>query len=147
MDKDLVPVERKLTAERTTKLYMMRKSEAAIRANLTPRMEDAWNEIERAFRLIAGHMGYGNHDLNHVKGQTEADQEWVIDQVNKYRQWAKDCDDKWRGVVIDMTAFNFSPDEVAFQRSITKETVMIRFRQGLNVWCINRGWGDQIEKK
>lgn len=144
---ELEPIMRRITGTREQKVFMMRRSQAQIERALTGRMIDAWMEIERAFRIIAGHMGYGGGDLTRVKGFDELQhQEWQQQQIDKYREWAKACPDKCRGVVIDLAHFGFGVDEIAFQRSIDKKTVILRFREGLNEYCIQRGWGDQIEK-
>ena len=145
-EKEIVPVEGRLTSERQSRIFMMRRSEKRIYDNLTNSMRDAWMEIESSFRYLTGGMGYGIHDINHVKGLPQEEQEYIVELVKKYREWAKECPDKWRGIVVDMTVFNFSIDEISWQRALDKKTVLSRFRQGLNVYCIAQGWGDQIDQ-
>lgn len=142
---ELEPVMRKVSAEREAKVFMMRRSQAQIERAITPAMKDAWFEIELAFRMIAGHMGYGAMDANRVKGHADLEeQEWKTALISKYREWARRCPSTWKGVVIDMTAFSFSVEEIGYQRNLSKKTVIAHFRQGLNEYCILQSWGDQI---
>ncbi len=146
-EQDLVPVERKLYGEKKYTVHMQRKNQAKIDKCLTPSMQDARHEIERAFRIIAGQqLGVTDHSLNKVRGEGGSDNgAWQMDQIKKFDDWKKECARLEYAVTLDFVVFDLSAREVAFQRGFgCHKTALSWLRKGLNVYCVLQGWGEQI---
>lgn len=136
-------IEVKLTATRRKVAHAMRRSRAQLLRKLTPQQRDAEFEIERAFKLVAGHMGYGTIDPLRTRGQAhESDKhmEWVVRQVQKLNQWQDQCPAAYKGIVIDYTVFCLTFADIAWQRGLNIKTVSDRYRRGLNEYARIQGW-------
>jgi len=144
-DNEIIDVECKLTSKRKIKAYRMRQSEAQMQNSLTDGMNKARKEIERGFQLEAGHMGYATSGSGGGGTPTLEREEANQVQINRYRMWAKQCPAKWKGAVLDITAFCFTASESAYQRGVTRQTLMVWVREGLNLYSRIHGWGDQIK--
>jgi len=145
-DRDIVFVECKVTGQRNKRAYFMRRSEAQIDRQLTNSMKDAKREIARAFSLIAGHMGYVTSRQDDVpRGESVISEQWLKEQTKKLRLWMKACPDKFKGITLDIVVFGFGAGEIAEQRAMDTKDVTACLREGLNFYCINQGWGDQLK--
>lgn len=157
-DKELVAVERKISGERTRVAFMMRKQDARTFAALTDAMQDAWVEIARAYALEFGFMGYpSDYDYASVRAGMPKDVDfhtWAHGQIQTMKDWCALFTDKvgepksrTRGIVVDIVYRGDSVADVAFQRSVHRHTVLNQLREGLNLYCVMRGWGDQLNKE
>lgn len=143
-ERQIEAVERRGVRSKSETMYM-RRSRAQLENALTKHMIEAEFEIERAFRMLAGHMGYGKSDYLRIPGaSSEGYMAWAAQQIEYLRQWQKTCHYRSRGIVLDMTAFCFGLKEVCEQRGMDRKTVVKYYRQGLNEYCVIRGWGDQL---
>lgn len=144
-ESDITIVERRLSSERKTRAYQIRASRAKLEQNMTNAMKDAEQEIEKAFRFVTEGHGYVCSDLDSVRGGGVADPEYMNMLSEKLGEWQRECESKWRGVVLDVVVFGFPTKDIAFQRDISVVTVLDWFRKGLNEYCLLRGWGEQIK--
>lgn len=139
-DKDITFIQPKGTREKS-EIMAMRRCRAQLMRFLTPEMLDAEYEIEQAFRLIAGHMGYGNSDPGRVKGQAEVSDQLAAKQsqgVKYFREWQKKS--VYRGIVLDHLVFGKTIKDMKFERNLTRQTVVSHYRKGLEAYCEIRGW-------
>jgi len=133
MEADLVPVEHRLTSDRKIQVYMMRKSYAAVKRNLTPDMEDACSEIETGFNCIAGNMGFPDSDLSRARGGSHGGfQEWALKLSDKVTGWRNEVDQKHTGTVIDYLVFGKTFNQIAFEKKKSRQTISGYFYEGLN---------------
>lgn len=149
MQDGVVFVERHVTNERK-QTFAMRKSQAALERNLRPEFIDAMREIEFAFNADMESMGYVTWDYN-VQGRsgdaglyemTEHQLDIIQRSRSTFAQWSKSCDDRVRGICLDICVFGFTVNDVARNRGMRKENVTGSLCIGLNEWCILRGWGN-----
>lgn len=150
MDRDTEWVELKISGDRTKRGYLVRTSTREEKEALTNDMQRAKDEIDRAYRIIAGMMYAGSNDLTKIPGNEGSDEEWQQTQIDRLDEWAKSIVkiNDGRGVYnicLDICAFGMSYRECAASRGMAASTVMRKLRVGLNDYCILRGWGDQIK--
>ena len=150
MDNDIEITELKISGERTKQGYIMRRSVIETRKALTPDMQRAFDEICRAYKIIAGRPMAGT--TSYTGGAGDGDEAWQQDQINRLDVWAKHIQKMPKGgllynIAIDVCAFDSTARQVAEQRGCDHKTVMTYLRCALNEYCILRGWGNQISKK
>ena len=150
MDNDIEITELKISGERTKQGYIMRRSVIETRKALTPDMQRAFDEICRAYKIIAGRLMAGT--TSYTGGGGDGDEAWQQDQINRLDVWAKHIQKMPKGgllynIAIDVCAFDSTARQVAEQRGCDHKTVMTYLRCALNEYCILRGWGNQISKK
>lgn len=139
----LVPIERKLTSERTAKVFMMRKAAAEMLEALEGYQIDAMYEIERAAVILAGcQMGPKDYSLNKIRTQftSDPDNEWVIDQMTKYDDWKKAIDDKTFNITWDVCVYSTTARDAAVRNFCHHTTVMRILRKGLDEYGRQQGW-------
>lgn len=139
-------VARKVTAEREV---MIPKGcdRARIERVCTLAMLDAEREICRAFTIQTQGMGYASpkrERVDHDRTEEAPDlSERDVELLDILRMWKEVTPSRTRGVTLDLSAFAFSIQDVAFQRAMTEDLVLELFCNGLSDWCQLRGWGFQ----
>lgn len=143
MDK-IVPIERKLTSERTARVFMMRKSVAEMEEALENYQKDAMHEIRRTAVILAGQqMGPKDYSIEKIRatfGGGDRDAVWVMDQVLKYDDWKKAVDERTFNITWDATVYCTSAREVAERQNCSHPTVMKYLRLGLDEYANQQGW-------
>jgi len=147
MDREIIAGERKLSRSRSETVYM-RRSRAQMNKALTPAMLDAQREIEVAYRISAGHMGYvlsRFEDTPAGTGLMGNKEAWMQQQIKKLRGWEKSSE--YSDIVLDIDIFAKPLQEMVDQRGVHKTTITRWYRLGLNDYCIREGMGDQINPR
>lgn len=135
-------VEGRLTSERKVRVFAMNKSRAKIVKRLTNSMLDAERDIERAYRYKISGNGYPSGGEG---GAAEGFyRERDIQLYLELNTWLDDCNDDWSNVVIDMAVHGSSARRLSQIKGCSPNTVLDWFCKGLNEYCVQRGWGDQI---
>lgn len=136
---------RKITGERQARAYAIRKSRQVIERRMTNAMRDAEFEIERAFNILAGHLGYVTLDPLYVRGKNDSDPdgEWQQIQIQKYNEWFKNCPRLDKAITLDFILGTTAKD-ISDQRGMKTSIVINHFLEGLNLYCVQQGWGEQI---
>ena len=141
-ESDIIWIERRLTHERNIQAFAMRKSRAKLLDRLTNAMLDAERDIERAFRYKLEGNGYP------TGGQGGAAESFYrerdIELYVELNDWLRNCDKDWSDVVVDMSVFGSSARRLSEIKGRAPNTIISWFCKGLNEYCVQRGWGDQI---
>lgn len=141
---EIVLIERTLHGERKARLYLQRKSEALVLSLLPGLLQDAQREISKAMHFEHGLMGYTNADPLRVRGQpcfNQNYQDYVDSVLEKYRAWKKECPRLTYAICFDRCSptTSFSPEEIGYQRDISKRTVYRHLRDGFKLYLeVNR---------
>lgn len=135
-------VERRVTADRIVMIPKM-SDRARIEAVCTPAMLDAEKEVCRSFTIQTQGMGYASPKRERVDG--DRDEERELSDFDKtllavLKDWKAETPTRALGVTLDLCAFAFSIQDVAYQRAISEDRVLELFAEGLQVWCKLRGW-------
>jgi hypothetical protein len=147
-DKEIQWVEVRLSAERTKRAYAMRKGEAKLQSTLTDAMVDARNEIETAWNFRVQGMGYATIDPARSRGQNHMGPEAIMrmqELLGYLNTWQRECHRPWRKAVISFILYTgMTVKEIAELEGMHRTTLTDHYRRGLNDYCKQRGWGEQI---
>lgn len=135
-------VPRKLTADREI-MIPKGTDRARIEAVCSLAMLDAEREICRAFTIQTQGMGYASPKRERVDGDRDEDRELSdFDRalLAALRDWKAETQSRALGVTLDLCAFAFSIQDVAYQRAMSEDRVLELFSEGLDAWCKLRGW-------
>ena len=151
-ENSLVPVLRRVTADRSAQAYMMRKADAEIERVLLPEMHDAVAEIEFSWRYLSGEVAptanlkaYG---IVSGTANPERAEERAMRLTPIYSQWAnallRTSPEAWivcRAVIID----GLSLRQAAGKANLfTKKAAAKLLLSGLNDYLIRAGRGDVL---
>ena len=151
-ENSLVPVLRRVTADRSAQAYMMRKADAEIERILLPEMHDAVAEIEFSWRYASGEVAptanlkaYG---IVSGSANPERAEERAMRLTPIYSQWAnallRTSPEAWivcRAVVIDGLSLR---QAAAKANLFTKKAAAKLLLAGLNDYLIRAGRGDVL---
>ena len=151
-EKSYVPVMRRVTGDRVGAAYMMRKANAEIERVLKPEMQDACNEIEFAFRYLAGELSATTnlraYGILPGKGSREHLEDKAMQLVPRYSQWQKALERSspealtvCRAVVLDGLGLRQAAVRARLADHRAAQRLLL---SGLNEYCIRAGWGDVL---
>lgn len=145
MNKDIVPIERKLTSERNAKVFMMRGHVAQMLEALENHQLDAMNEIRLASVILSGHQqGPTDYSIEKIRGSMKNISEqraiWQMDLIQRYDEWRKETPRKTADLTWETTVYCASASEAAERNNTTTATVMAHLRKGLDIYSQLQGW-------
>lgn len=145
MNNDIVPIERKLTAERKAKVYMMRGHVAQMVEALENHQLDAMHEIRCASAILSGfQQGPTDYSIEKIQGGLKNISEqraiWQMDLIIKYDEWRKETPPKTADLTWEATVYCASAREAAERNNCSTPTVMAHLRKGLDIYAELRGW-------
>ena len=141
------PVEIRVTHERHEQRARRRILEARLWDGLTPPLQDAAIEIERAFALMSKPVGYhvSNFTAPRVdQGRTDMT-EWFAVIQKSYMGWATDCQRARlsHAAALDIIAFGQSCRAVDRARRMKNGWARDNLGLCLSLWCKMRGWPER----
>lgn len=135
-----VPVEIKISGERTKQVARRRKQDARLFDGLDPLQEQAMLNIERGFQIASSGLGIKVMAYEErIPGTAPEDR--AADMREYYMAWHIAAYGNFCApTVLDIIAFGKSIREVAIERRMGRETVKRHFDIGIQEYCILRGW-------
>lgn len=151
-----VPVESRLTADRTTQIHMMSKITAELKALIPPVLDDAQQEIEFCFRYLTGELkATANLSVyGYVSGgrSDETCSDRALRLLPVYYKWKEDLQKSspmalriLSMIIIDGKGLRQAGQSAGLYHEVNSSLGASAGRyllHGLNEYSKNRGWGD-----
>lgn len=116
--------------------------------SLPGRLKDAKAELEQAWHMDIGNMGYPSEAGCCEKipstgtGAQETMSQWQLDRLALFRRWSAMTPHK--GIAFDICYRGLNYVQCGYERGLDRRTVARRFRAALECWADLRGWpGEQ----
>lgn len=143
--KKVVPILRKLSMDRKTRAFFMRKSTARLMERLTNAEQDAMIQIAVAWNAMFGSSGFRQMKYGETYGRCDAHNDYVTDLTLKFRKWTEQMMEYHAdslGVCISVCAYEHTLRDIDDHRKRWRkfDYLMQHLHNGLTEWGRISGW-------